>query len=101
MVQIFLEDFAIALLLSRLSAALGPKYFIGAIVAVSILFPLGHLPSNLEAGVPILQALANLAVDGILVFVIGLFLYRSKDFLWLFPIHFAMDMMQFYSGITL
>jgi hypothetical protein len=100
-VQIFFEDFAIALLLSRLSAALTAKYFGWAILVVAILFPLGHLPGNLDAGIPLLQALASLSIDAALVFTVGIALYKSKDFLWFFPIHFAMDMMQFHSGLTI
>jgi hypothetical protein len=101
LVQVFLEDLAIALLLSRLSASLKPNYFVGAIVAVSVLFPLAHLPNNLQTGAPMWQVLTSLAMDGVLVFVIGLVLYKFRDFLWFFPVHFAMDMMQFYSGLDL
>ena len=101
LVQVFLEDFSIALLLSRLSSALKPKYFVAAIITVSILFTSGHLPNNLETGVPILDILTGLTMDAILVLVVGIALYKSRDFLWFFPIHFAMDMMQFYSGLKL
>lgn len=99
--QVFFEDFAISLFLARLSTALGKKYFLIAILAVAILFPLGHLPSNLEAGVPLTKAFLNLLIDCLLVFGVGFMLYREKDFLWFFPIHFAMDMMQFYSGLVI
>lgn len=100
-VQIFFEDFAIALLLSRLAAAITHKYFGWAVLAVALLFPLGHLPANLDGGTPLMLALTNLSLDALLVFGVGMALYRSKDFLWLFPIHFAMDMMQFYSGLQI
>ncbi|MFZ6013162.1 MAG: type II CAAX prenyl endopeptidase Rce1 family protein [Bacteroidota bacterium] len=100
-VQIFIEDLAIALLLARLSDALGRKGFIYAVLVVAFLFSIGHLPAKLEDGVPLVQGLVDVLLDMALVALVALFLYRSKDILWFFPIHFAMDMMQFYSGVEL
>jgi hypothetical protein len=100
LIQVFMEDFAIALLLSRLSAALGAKYFVVALASVGILFSLGHVPANLEAGMKVYEIIFNRTIDAALVTGVGILLYRSKDFLWLWPIHFAMDMMQYYSGLN-
>lgn len=100
-VQVFFEDLAISMFLARLSGALGKKYFVLAIVVVALAFPLAHLPSDLSSGLPLSAILSGLLNDALLVFVIGFALYRFKDFLWLFPLHFTMDMMQFYSGITI
>ncbi len=99
-VQIFLEDLAIALLLSRLSSALSAKSFVLAILAVAVLFSVGHIPASLESGVPVSQIFVRSTFDAGLTFAAGFTLYKSKDFLWLFPIHYSMDMMQFYSGLT-
>jgi len=98
-VQVFLEDFAIAILLSRLSIAMRAHYLNFAILFVSLLFAFGHLPSNLESGVPLVDAITNLLKDSVLVFLVCFTILRFKDLLWFFPIHFVMDMMQFYSGV--
>ncbi|MCB0496180.1 MAG: hypothetical protein KDC79_08590 [Cyclobacteriaceae bacterium] len=95
-VQIFMEDFAIALLLSRLVAALGKKYFIVALSIVAVLFALSHIPYNLQQGEPLQTIILDRTFDASLTFIIAYLLYYSKDFLWFFPIHYAMDMMQFH-----
>jgi hypothetical protein len=100
LIQVFMEDFAIALLLSRLAGALGKKYFIVAISAVGLLFSLGHIPNNLNEGINLTSLFLNRFIDAGLLIGVCLLLNKSKDFLWLWPIHFAMDMMQYYSGIS-
>lgn len=98
LVQIFMEDFAIALLLSRLATALGSKFFIWALMIVGVIFAGGHIPNNLE-DFGVTFSLISLSLDAGLLIFAGVLLYRSRDFLWIWPIHFAMDMMQFYSGL--
>ncbi len=100
-IQVFLEDFAIALLLSRLLVAMGPRRFIIAVLIVSFLFSFGHLPAALEQGQTLLSAMVQALLDMAVVFGIAFFLQKSRDILWFWPIHFAMDMMQFYSGLLI
>lgn len=100
LVQVFMEDFAIALLLSRLAGALGKKYFIIAIIVVGLLFSLGHIPNNLSEGLNFSSILIDRLIDAGLLIGVCLLLNKSKDFLWFWPIHFAMDMMQYYSGVN-
>lgn len=98
-IQVFMEDLAICLLLSGLSMAMGRRFFLLVAAAVSLLFALGHLPAQFEAGISTSRAFLGAAGDSLLTFSICFSLYRSKDFAWFWPIHFAMDMMQFFSGI--
>jgi hypothetical protein len=97
-VQIFLEDFAIAVLFVRLRAALGQKWFLLAIVTVALLFSGAHYPAKLAAGQPFFAATADVLLDAALVSAVIYFLQRSRDFLWFWCIHFTMDMLQFYAG---
>jgi hypothetical protein len=98
-IQVFMEDLGLALLLSRLSAALGKRYFYVGLIVAAALFAGAHLPANLEEGRSLGESLFSLTLDAGVVAGVGLLLYRSRDFLWFFPIHFAMDMMQFYSAM--
>lgn len=98
-IQIFLEDLAISMFLARLSVGMGKKFTILSILIVSFLFALGHFPANLESGKPIIEIGTSLLMDWALVFLVCLTLIRFRSFIWFFPIHFTMDMMQFYSGI--
>ncbi len=95
-VQVFLEDLLISLLLSKLSAALGNRMFLLSAVSVSMLFAFGHLPAQLQQGATLSAALMSALADSLLATGLCFSLYCSKDFAWFWPIHFAMDMMQFY-----
>lgn len=63
LVQVFMEDFAIALILSRFIAALGHKHTIWILVLVGILFSASHLPNNLENGIQLMPAITNIILD--------------------------------------
>lgn len=96
--QIFLEDFAIAVLFVRLRAALREKRFLLSVLAVALLFSAAHYPQHLRDGLSVAGATRMVLMDGLLVSAIVYVLQRSNDILWFWPIHFAMDMMQFYAG---
>lgn len=90
-VQVLLEDIAIAILIVRFAAALGPRR---AILLVAALFAAGHIPSLLATGGTQAE-LISLIRDAALaagVFAVAL---RGADVWVLWPVHFAMDMMQF------
>ncbi len=89
--QVFLEEMSMAVLLVRLGSAIrvGPT-----IVLVAGLFAAGHIPTMLSVGATPGELL-RLFLDFALVAVGLVFVFRSKDILWLWPVHFAMDMMQF------
>ena len=92
LVQVFLEDAAIAILLCRLGSALRRPTL--AVVAVGVLFAAAHIPAMLSKGAEASE-FARLVLDaGLAVVVLGT-LQRSRDIWWFFPVHFAMDMTQF------
>lgn len=93
LIQVLLEDISIAILFVRLRGATGIKK---AIIIVAALFALAHLPTLIAKGA-VLNEIVNLALDaGLGIFAISV-LHRSADIWWFWCIHFAMDMMQFYS----
>ncbi len=96
--QIFLEEFAIAVLFVRLRAALGERRSLLAVVAVAFLFSAAHYPQHLRDGLSTLGATRMVVMNGLLVLALVYVLQRSNDILWFWPIHFATDMMQFYAG---
>ena len=90
-VQVLLEDIAIAILFVRLAAAVGPRK---AIIGVALLFAAAHIPAMISQGASASE-LAGLVRDfGLGLIVLGT-AWRSADILWLWPIHFALDMTQF------
>lgn len=90
-VQVLLEDIAIAILFVRVASALGPRR---AIAAVALLFAAAHIPAMLANGYAA-GDLAGLVRDfGLGIVVLGT-VWRSADILWLWPIHYALDMTQF------
>jgi len=90
-VQVLLEDIAIAILFVRLAAAVGHRK---AIIGVALLFAAAHIPAMISQGASAAE-LAGLARDfGLGLIVLGT-AWRSADVLWLWPIHFALDMTQF------
>jgi hypothetical protein len=95
-VQVLLEDVAIAMLVVRLGAALGRRT---TLIAVAALFAAGHVPAMLVDGASAAE-LFGLIRDFLLgLGIIGV-AWRSSDVWWLWPVHFAMDMLQFVSGTT-
>jgi hypothetical protein len=90
-VQVFLEDFTIAVLAVRLSAVIGTR---GAILAVAVLFAAGHIPTMISEGAS-LSELGSLAADAALGVAIVAVALRSRDIWWFWCVHFAMDMTQF------
>ena len=91
-VQVFMEDIAIAALFVRFSSAIGLKY---AIILVASLFAIGHIPAMITDGATFVE-LGSLVGDTLLGVGIIYVVQKSRDILWFWCIHFAMDMMQFY-----
>lgn len=90
-VQVFLEDVSIAILMVRLGAAMTNKW---AIIVVAALFAAGHVPAIVSDGASSAQLLGLLRDLGLGVIVIGTAV-RGADILWLWPVHYALDMTQF------
>jgi hypothetical protein len=99
-VQIFLEELAIAVVFVRFRAAVGKKWFLGVLISVAFLFSVSHYPAKIGEGLSFLAATRDVIIDGALVSAVVYVLQRSKDIVWFWWIHFAMDMMQFYTGNT-
>lgn len=91
MVQVFLEDTAIAILFVRLASAIGKRW---ATVVVACLFAAGHIPVMLSEGASLIE-LAGLLRDAGLGVAVILVLQRSRDIVWFWCIHFCLDMTQF------
>ena len=90
-VQVLMEDVTIAILLARLAAATGRAR---AVVIVAALFAAGHIPALLASGAPVSQ-LWSLLLDATLAVAVLGALLRSRDILWFWCLHFAMDLTQF------
>ena len=90
-VQVLLEDLAIAILLVRLAAAIGPR---GAVLAVAGLFAAAHIPSMITRGDTVAELVGLLRDVALGVMVIGT-VWRSGDIAWVWPVHYALDMTQF------
>lgn len=93
LVQVFLEDVAIAVLFVRIRSALGLR---GAIIIVAALFALGHIPAMVSTGASF-NELSSLILDTLLGVGVIFIVQKSADILWFWMIHFAMDMMQFHA----
>ncbi len=94
LVQVFMEDVTIALIFVRLSAWIGNKW---SIFIVAVLFSAAHIPSLLTNGATLIE-LSSLLVDALLGVLVLSAVSKSRDILWFFMVHFAMDMTQFYGG---
>lgn len=99
-VQVFFQDISIAIVLVRFKAAVGQKWFLVALVAVALLFSASHYPLKISQGLSYLSATREVLIDALLVSAVVYVLQRSRDILWFWPVHFAMDMMQFHGGGT-
>lgn len=95
-VQVLLEDVAIAILMVRLGAALTNKW---AVIVVAALFAGGHIPTMVSEGASNAQLIGLLRDFGLGVAVIGTAM-RGADILWLWPVHYALDMTQFLGKAT-
>jgi len=92
-VQVLLEDLAIAILLVRVAATIGPR---AAILSVAALFAAGHVPSMLTRGDSAAEFVGLLRDFGLGVLVLGT-AWRGADIAWLWPAHYSLDMTQFLS----
>lgn len=92
-VQVLLEDLAIAILFVRLAAALGAR---AAILGVAALFAAAHVPSMLARGQSGAELLGLLRDFGLGVLVLST-MWRGADIVWLWPVHYSLDMTQFLS----
>ena len=90
-VQVLLEDIAIAILFVRLAAAVGHRK---AIVGVALLFAVAHIPAMISQGASASDLAGLLRDFGLGLIVLGT-AWRSADIMWLWPIHFTLDMTQF------
>lgn len=90
-VQVLLEDITIAILMVRMGAALTNKW---AVVVAAALFAGGHIPTMVSEGASSVQLIGLLRDFGLGVLVIGT-ASRGADILWLWPVHYALDMTQF------
>jgi hypothetical protein len=90
-VQVLGEDLAIAVLFVRFAAAVGPRQ---AVVLVAALFAAGHVPALLATGATVGDLLALLR-DVVLGLFTLLVLMRSRDVLWFWCLHLALDLTQF------
>lgn len=90
--QVFMEDFTIGVILQRLTAAL--RRPAPATWGVAALFAAGHIPALLQEGASAPE-LALLIGDFMLAGMVLTVVRRSRDIWWFFPVHYAMDMMQF------
>lgn len=91
LVQVFLEDITIAILVVRLAGVIGRGW---ATVVVACLFAAGHIPAMMSNGATWFELFGLLRDAGLGVAVI-LVLQRSRDIIWFWLIHFSLDMTQF------
>lgn len=93
LVQVLLEDIAIAILFVRFRSALGLRFTVGL---VALLFAATHIPALLASGVAIGECI-GLVLDAALAVGVLSVVQRSSDVWWFWCVHFAMDMTQFYA----
>ena len=93
LVQVLLEDILIAMLFIRLKKATSLNL---ALIVVSSLFAAGHIPAMISKGFPISEFYGLFLDAGLGLFLIYT-INKTKDILWFWMVHFAMDMMQFYA----
>lgn len=90
--QVLFEDIAVAALLLRMGAAIGGRWSIGVVAA---LFAAAHIPAMLANGVAANEFAALLLDTGVGVMLLGGVL-ATRSIWWLWPLHTAMDLTQFY-----
>lgn len=94
LVQVWCEDFALAVVFVRLRAALGLPL---TTVLVACLFAAGHVPTMIATGATAGE-LSRLLLDAALGVAVLIVVQRSADIWWFWCVHFALDMMQFYAA---
>ena len=92
--QILGEDFAMGLILASAVRHVGPK---AAVIAAGSLFAAGHIPTMVAQGAPLADFPALAADAGLAAGMMALVL-RLRDLWPIWPVHVAMDLMQFYGG---
>ena len=93
LIQVLFEDILIAMLFIRLKKATSLKV---ALISVAVLFAAGHIPAMISKGF-LLEEFYGLFLDTGLGFFLIYTVNKTKDILWFWMVHFAMDMMQFYA----
>jgi len=91
-VQVLLEDIAIAALLAFIAAAIGGRT---AVIIVAALFAAAHVPALLAKGFELTELISLVLDAGIGVLVLGAII-ASRNVWWFWPIHTVMDLTQFY-----
>jgi hypothetical protein len=91
LIQVLLEDIAIAIVFVRASAALSRKW---ALTLVAVLFAAGHIPAMMSGGALATEFVSLVFNAGLGLAVISVLSY-SRDILWFWPVHFVLDMTQF------
>ncbi len=90
-VQVFIEDFSIAVLFVRMTAALGEKW---SLVCVASLFAAAHVPAMMTGGA-LAAEFVRLAFDACLGVAVLAVVRSSRDIVWFALVHFCLDMTQF------
>lgn len=92
LVQVLLEDVAIAVAFVRFRAALGLRR---TLLIVATLFAAAHIPGLLASGASPTDLLALGGDVGLGVLALAV-LQRARDVWWFWMVHFALDMTQFF-----
>lgn len=92
LVQLLLEDVAVAILCVRVAGVLGLR---AAPLLTAILFTAGHASVMVQTGITATE-LGRVALDVALGYVVVATVQRSGDVWWFWGVHFAMDMTQFF-----
>jgi hypothetical protein len=93
LVQVLLEDIAIAIGFVRFHQALGLRW---ALLLVAALFAAAHIPGLLAHGARAGDLVPLLGDLGLVVLALSV-LQRLRDVWWFWMVHFALDMTQFYA----
>lgn len=93
LVQVLLEDIAIAILFVRWHQVLGLR---GVLLVVATLFAAAHIPGLLARGASARGLLPLFADVGLGVLALSV-LHRLRDVWWFWMVHWTMDMTQFAS----
>ncbi len=91
LVQVLLEDIAIAILFVRWQQGLGLR---GTLLLVATLFAAAHIPGLLSQGATARGLVPLFADVGLAVLALSV-LHRLRDVWWFWMVHFALDMTQF------
>jgi len=92
--QILGEDFGLGLILASALRHLSPRT---AVIVAACLFAAGHIPAMVTQGAPLAEFPSLVADAGLAAGMMALVL-RLRDLWPIWPVHVAMDLMQFYGG---